>query len=213
MKAFYILPICSVIGHQIMEISAIFYGTISLTQPAGRRHCSLGRAAYESGSDVSWHIGAESIHRPHWSLSQSCHIFCPIFCLNYTRLYWFILILLFNMDLDPYSLDPTLPEGHEQPPAEPENEFRPLLHVADRQNMSSEQWCTCCCCESRPTHTESICCREIKHILSKITSGPRITMEEDFSALLLTSCVLRHFFDCIRETRGYGIRETEWTNR
>ena len=48
-----------------METSAIFYGTISLTQPAGRRHCSLGRAAYESGSDVSRHMGAESIHRPH----------------------------------------------------------------------------------------------------------------------------------------------------
>ena len=194
-----------------MEISAIFYGTISLTQPAGRRHCSLGRAAYESGSDVSWH--AESIHRPHWSLSKKLPHILPDILFELHTIILVLLILLFNMDLDPYSLDPTLPEGHEQPPAEPETEFRPLLHVADRQNMSSEQWCTCCCCESRPTHTESICCREIKHILSKITSGPCITMEEDFSALFLTSCVLRHFVDCIRETRGYGIRETEWTNR
>ena len=35
-----------------------------------------------------------------------------------------------------------------------------------------------------------------------------MTMEEDFTVLFLTECVLRHFVSSIRETRGYGALHT-----
>ena len=120
------------------------------------------------------------------------------------------------MDFDPYSLDPILTEDYQgqcditfPTPTVPITETNDF----ERQHLSPDQWCSCCCCESRPTHIECICCREMKNTLSKITKGLCITMEDDFDSLFLTPCVLRHFVHCIRETRGYGVRDAEWTNR
>ena len=69
------------------------------------------------------------------------------------------------MDFDPYSLDPILTEDYQWlcditfP--------TPTVRVTETndfewQHLSPDQWCSCCCCESRPTHIECICCREMK---------------------------------------------------